>query len=74
MQVRIVDAVKVHRLKKRANRLAHQNVHDSRLMGITIHDVLTELELWEDERSDVSGNHNDTVATKPNGTSQKTGR
>lgn len=74
MQVRMVDAVKVHQLKQRAHKLAHQNVHDSRLMGITIHDVLTELEIWDEEGSDVSGNHNDTVATKPNGTGQKTGR
>lgn len=73
MQVRMVDAIKVHQLKQRAHKLAHQNVHDSRLIGITIHQVLTELELWE-ERGDENGIHNDTVATKPNGTSQKTGR
>lgn len=70
MQVRMVDAVKVHQLKQRAHKLAHQNVHDSRLMGITIHDVLTELELWEDERSDVNGNGIDTG----DGSGKKTGR
>lgn len=69
MQVRMVDAIKVHQLKKRANRLAHQNVHDSRLIGITIHQVLTELELWE-ERSDVNGNGIDTG----DGSGKKTGR
>lgn len=72
MQIRMVDAVKVHQLKQRAHKLAHQNVHDSRLIGITIHQVLTELELWE-ERGGADGNHNDTVSTKSNGASQKTG-
>lgn len=70
MQVRMVDAVKVHQLKQRAHKLAHQNVHDSRLIGITIHQVLTELELWEDERSDVNGNGVNTG----DGSGKKTGR
>ena len=69
MQVRMVDAVKVHQLKQRAHKLAHQNVHDSRLIDITIHQVLTELELWE-ERSDVNGNGIDAG----DGSGKKTGR
>ena len=47
MQARMVDAVKVHELRRRAARLSCQNVPSTRLEGQTIEYVLKYLNLWE---------------------------
>jgi hypothetical protein len=51
MQVRMVDAVKVHRLRERAVRLMHSNNHDAKLMGVAMHDAMNDLDLWKEVRN-----------------------
>ena len=55
MQVMLVDAVKVHKLKQRAAKCLIQNCHDTHLAGQTIKEILAYLDLWEggaDETAD----------------------
>ena len=52
MQVRAVDAVRVHQLKRLAVRWKNQNVPDLKIRGQAIKYTLQELELWEEEDED----------------------
>lgn len=49
MEIRLVDADTVHKLKQRAIRYKHQNVPSTRKEGKIIEDILKELDLWEEE-------------------------
>lgn len=53
MQVRIVDAVIVRKLKQRAVRDAHQNCRDAQIRGAVVKETLKTLGLWEDENVSV---------------------
>lgn len=53
MQVRIVDAVIVRKLKQRAVKDAHQNCRDAQIRGAVVKEALQALGLWEDENVSV---------------------
>ncbi len=52
MQGKIVDAVKVHRLRRRAVKLFLQNVPTTHAEGLGIEYALKYLGLWEDENAE----------------------
>lgn len=65
MQVRIVDAITVRRLKQRAVRDLNQNCRDAQIRGAVVKETLKALGLWEDEniRGDNTCNPVDSADT-----------